>query len=268
MLWVADTSLPLSWFNNEMRRIEAQQVMVRRHSHQLRMMLFYWGKSSDGKMEFLFLNLTLFWVEVWVHVCNWSWHKLCISGRSSQCVHGSGWGLCPDFSVFLPFCVCFRWRNVWSWWSRFPTAHTRSWPPVCRASRAWTWTRSLSGHPRWEKINTTNLIKPFLSSGILAELYRTSVGLCADQGTNHMMYNHIHFFYSLSILAMLGWSHKYDGVGLHICPANKRSLGGPILREDVNLFITHPKVPQRRDLEETWRRNWLLIWHLSTYPTD
>lgn len=50
---------------------------------------------------------------------------------------------------------------------------------------------------------------------------------------------------------MLGWSHKYDGVGLHICLANKRSLGGPILREDVNLFITHPKVQQRRDLEET-----------------
>lgn len=49
---------------------------------------------------------------------------------------------------------------------------------------------------------------------------------------------------------MLGWSHKYDGVGLHICLTNKRSLGGPILREDVNLFITHPKV-QRRDLEET-----------------
>lgn len=43
-----------------------------------------------------------------------------------------------------------RWRNVWSWSSRFPTARTRSWPPVCRASRAWTWTRSLSGHPRWE----------------------------------------------------------------------------------------------------------------------
>lgn len=77
------------------------------------------------------------------------------------------------------------------------------------------------------------------------------MGLYADQGTNHMMYNHIHFFYSLSILAMLGWSHKYDGVGLHICLTNKRSLGGPILREAVNLFITHPKVQQRRDLEET-----------------
>lgn len=44
-----------------------------------------------------------------------------------------------------------RWRNAWSWSSRFPTAHTRSWPPVCRASRAWTLTRSLSGHPRWDE---------------------------------------------------------------------------------------------------------------------
>lgn len=48
---------------------------------------------------------------------------------------------------------------------------------------------------------------------------------------------------------MLGWSHKYDGVGLHICLTNKRSLGGPILREDVNLFITHPKVQQRRETD-------------------
>lgn len=28
---------------------------------------------------------------------------------------------------------------------------------------------------------------------------------------------------------MLGWSHIYDGVGLHICLTNKRSLGDPIV---------------------------------------
>lgn len=107
--------------------------------------------------EPVFIILTKGFNCVNVHVCC----RMCAFDTAGICfrarVH-----VYPPLKVV---CVCLfppiRWRSVLSWSSRFPTARTRSWLPVCRASRAWTWTRSPSGHPRWDTAHRHLIITVF-----------------------------------------------------------------------------------------------------------
>lgn len=112
-----------------------------------------------------------------------NWHHVCMRQKCNVLFRG--------MYVHLPIAERFRlfhavrWRSVWSWSSRFPTAHTRSWPPVCRASRAWTWTRSQSGRPRWAAAQTQkqpNNMQTQLTANKWLIATDKCYSLCVDSG--------------------------------------------------------------------------------------